>query len=114
MAKKELFCPVETTLSVISGKWKLRIIYHLIKKPRRFNQLQRDLGKITHHSLSRQLKEMEKDGLVVRTEHAEKSLHVEYSLSPLGHSLNAIIQPMHRWGELYEKNHKKPQKKKKK
>lgn len=102
MTKMIPFCPVETTLSILSGKWKLMIIYHLLKEKKRFNQLQRDLGKVTHRSLSKQLKEMEDDGLVIRTDYGEIPPRVEYSLSPLGHSLQEVLQTMSEWGEAYE------------
>lgn len=103
MAKKDAFCPVETTLSVLAGKWKLMIIHHLLKETKRFNQLQRDLGGITHRSLSKQLKELEDDGLVIRTDYKQIPPRVDYSLSPLAQSLDEILQLMHQWGEQYEK-----------
>lgn len=101
MAQKEVFCPVETTLSLIAGKWKVLIIYHLLKGTRRFNQLQRDLGGITHRTLSKQLKEMEEDGLVQRIDYKEIPPRVEYALSPLGTSLKSILMAMHKWGEQH-------------
>lgn len=99
MAKKQIFCPVETTLSLLSGKWKVMIIYYLLKGTVRFNQLQRDLGAITHRTLSKQLKEMEEDGLVTRTDYGEIPPRVEYALSPLGQSLAPVLKAMHKWGE---------------
>lgn len=99
MAKKEVFCPVEYTLSLIAGKWKVMIIYYLLQGTKRFNQLQRELSGITHRSLSKQLKEMEQDGLIVRTDHKEIPPRVEYSLSPLGKSLKSVLNSMHEWGE---------------
>lgn len=99
MAKKEVFCPVEYTLSLIAGKWKVMIIYYLLQGTKRFNQLQRELSGITHRSLSKQLKEMEQDGLIVRTDYKEIPPRVEYSLSPLGKSLKSVLGSMHEWGE---------------
>lgn len=101
MRKKEVFCPIETTLSIISGKWKVMIIHYLLEGAKRFNQLQRDLNGITHRTLSKQLKEMETDGLIVRTNYGEIPPRVEYSLSPLGKSLNSVLSSMHEWGEQY-------------
>ena len=101
MAKKQIFCPVETTLSLLSGKWKVMIIYYLLKGTARFNQLQRDLGNITHRTLSKQLKEMEEDGLVIRTDYGEIPPRVEYALSPLGQSLSPVLKAMHTWGEKH-------------
>ena len=97
--KDVVFCPVETTLAVISGKWKVMIIYYLLKETRRFNQLQRDLNGITHRTLSKQLKEMEDDGLITRTDYGEIPPRVEYDLSPLGRSLKPVLNAMHKWGE---------------
>lgn len=104
--KKEVFCPVKTTLGLIAGKWKVMIIYYLLDGTKRFNQLQRDLGGITHRTLSKQLKEMEDDKLVVRTDYREIPPRVDYSLSPLGLSLKTVLSAMHLWGE--EKIRKSP------
>tara|TARA_R110001592_G_scaffold144484_2_gene367624 strand:- start:11130 stop:11459 length:330 start_codon:yes stop_codon:yes gene_type:complete len=103
MRKKDVFCPVETTLSLLSGKWKVMIIHYLLEGTKRFNQLQRDLNGITHRTLSKQLKEMEEDGLVIRTDYGEIPPRVEYSLSPLGQSLDSVLSSMHEWGERYGK-----------
>ncbi len=102
MAKKDVFCPVEYTLSLLAGKWKLMIIYYLLKGTKRFNQLQRELAGITHRSLSKQLKEMEEDSLIVRTDYKEIPPRVEYSLSPLGKSLQSVLSSMHEWGEQHD------------
>lgn len=99
MRKEDVFCPVETTLGLIAGKWKVMIIYYLLKETKRFNQLQRDLGGITHRTLSKQLKEMEDDGLIIRTDYGEIPPRVEYSLSPRGWSLESVLTAMHNWGE---------------
>jgi DNA-binding HxlR family transcriptional regulator len=99
--KKEAFCPVEVPLSLLAGKWKAMIIYHLLKGKQRFNGLQREMNGITHRMLSQQLKEMEMDGLVIRTDYGEMPPKVEYSLSPLGKSLRPVLSAMHRWGERH-------------
>lgn len=95
--QKNVTCPVELTLSVIAGRWKILIIHQLLAGQKRFNQLQRELGGITHRTLSQQLKEMEEDGLVIRKDYGEIPPRVEYSLSPLGHSLRPILQAMEDW-----------------
>lgn len=88
------------TLSIISGKWKLLIIYHLSKNGTiRYNELQRLLGKITYKTLSSTLKEMQNDGLVHRKEYPQIPPKVEYSLTEKGQSLWPIIQEMCQWGE---------------
>ena len=87
------------TLSIISGKWKLLIIYHLSKNGTvRYNELQRMLGKITYKTLSTTLKEMQNDGLVHREEYPQIPPKVEYSLTDKGQSLWPIIQEMCQWG----------------
>ncbi len=97
MAQKKDGCPAETTLEVLSGRWKPMVIFWLLQGERRFNQLQRDLGGITHRTLAKQLREMEKDGLVVRRDHGEIPPRVDYRLSPLGRSLEPILLAMQAW-----------------
>src|SRR5689334_6337002 len=99
MSKKEACCPVEVTLKVIGGRWKVLIIYHLLNGTMRFNQLQRNLTGITHRTLSRQLREMEIHQLIVRNDFNENPPRVEYSLSPLGRSLRTILLAMDEWGK---------------
>jgi DNA-binding HxlR family transcriptional regulator len=90
-------CPTELTLELISGRWKVMVIYWLLKGERRFNQLQRDLSGITHRTLAKQLKEMEKSSLVERHDFGEIPPRVEYRLTPLGRSLEPILLAMHEW-----------------
>lgn len=92
-------CPTEITLEVISGRWKVMVIYWLLQGERRFNQLQRDLGGITHRTLAKQLKEMEADGLVERRDHGEIPPRVDYRLTPLGRSLEPVLMAMQDWAE---------------
>lgn len=102
MSKKEACCPVEVTLKVIGGRWKVLIIHSLLNGTMRFNQLQRDLTGITHRTLSRQLREMEADQLIIWNNFNEIPPRVEYSLSPLGHSLKIILYAMDEWGKNYD------------
>jgi len=91
------------TLSIINGKWKLLIIYHLSKSGViRYNELQRRLGKITHKTLSTTLKDMVDDGIIHREEYPQIPPKVEYSLTKKGHSLWPIIQEMCQWGEYHQ------------
>ena len=90
-------CPTEITLEVISGRWKVMVIYWLMQGERRFNQLQRDLGGITHHTLAKQLKEMEADGLVERRDLGEIPPRVDYRLTALGRSLEPVLMAMQDW-----------------
>lgn len=94
---KNTDCPTEQTLDLISGRWKVMVIYWLLKGDRRFNQLQRELSGITHRTLIKQLRELEADGLVERYDFRENPPHVEYRLTPLGRSLEPILMAMHEW-----------------
>ena len=94
---KHVGCPTEITLDVISGRWKVMVIFWLLQDKRRFNQLQRDLAGITHRTLAKQLREMEADGLVVREDFGEIPPRVEYRLTPLGQSLEPVLAAMHEW-----------------
>jgi DNA-binding HxlR family transcriptional regulator len=90
-------CPADTVLELVSGRWKLLVIFWLLKGEHRFNQLQRNLGGITHRTLAKTLREMEADGLVWRRDHGEIPPRVDYRLTPLGASLAPILQAMERW-----------------
>jgi len=73
----------------------------LLEGTKRFNQLQRELGGITHRTLTKQLRELEDWGLVHRTDYQEIPPRVEYRLSTLGISLEPVLLAMHTWGERY-------------
>ena len=90
-------CPAEVTLGLINGRWKPMVIHWLLEGTRRFNQLQRDLGPVTHRTLSKTLKEMEADGLVVRKDYGEIPPRVEYDLTQRGLSLEPVLGAMHDW-----------------
>ena len=93
------------TLSIISGKGKLLIIYHLSKNGTvRYNELQRMLGKVTYKTLSSTLKDMQNDGLIHREEYPQIPPKVEYSLTEKGQTLWPIIQEMCQWGEHHQEN----------
>ena len=91
-------CPVERTLEVIGGRWKVLILRELFHGVKRFNELQRAVNGITQKMLTQQLREMESDGIVHREIYLEVPPKVEYSLTPLGQSLKPIIDNMHEWG----------------
>lgn len=88
------------TLSVLSGKYKMTVMYWLsIHMPTmRFNELKRRIGTISFRTLSLTLKEMETDGLVIRKEYPQVPPKVEYSLSEKGKSLIPILDDMCEWG----------------
>lgn len=88
------------TLSLISGKYKMTILYWLAEeRVLRYNELKRYLGAISHKTLSLSLKELETDGLVLRREYPQIPPKVEYSLSPKGQSLIPILDALCVWGE---------------
>lgn len=78
------------------------IIYWLLQGSRRFNQLQRDLGGITHRTLSKTLREMEANGLVTRTDHGEIPPRVDYALTDRGRSLEPVLMAIEKWAEEYQ------------
>ena len=101
--KKELpACPVETTLTMISDKWKVLILRDLLTGTKRFGELKKSLTGVSQKVLTSQLREMEENGLVERTAYPEVPPRVEYSLTPLGRSLQPIMDAMRVWGEQYK------------
>jgi len=91
-------CPAEFTLKVIAGKWKVLIVWHLMSGTRRFNELRKCLPAITPRMLTRQLRELEADRVLLRKIYAEIPPRVEYTLTPRGRTLNAIVNEMCKWG----------------
>ena len=101
--KKELpACPVETTLMLIGNKWKVLILRDLMPGTKRIGELQRSVGHVSQKVLTAQLREMEAQGLVLRTVYPEVPPRVEYSLTALGRSLKPILDVMGAWGEEYK------------
>ena len=87
------------TLSLIAGKYKPIILYCLMEyEPVRFNEMQRYLGRVADKTLSRNLKELERDELIVRTVYPQIPPKVEYSLTERGHSLVAVLDRLCDWG----------------
>lgn len=108
--RKELpACPVETTLTLISDRWKVLILNHLMFGTKRFGELKKSIGKITQKVLTSNLRDMEASGLLTRKVYAEVPPHVEYTLTDLGKSLEPILNAMAAWGKNYQaKNAKLP------
>ncbi|MCC9658532.1 winged helix-turn-helix transcriptional regulator [Rhodopirellula halodulae] len=94
-------CPVEATLELIGGKWKGIILYHLLDGRLRFSELQRVVGCVTQRMLIKALRELEANGLVKRIVHAEVPPRVEYELTDVGKSLEAILKSLKQWGDDY-------------
>jgi DNA-binding HxlR family transcriptional regulator len=97
--RKAVHCPVETTLSVIGGQWKVMILHYLMDGAMRFSELQRAVRGISARTLTKQLRELERDGVIHREVHQQIPPKVEYWLTPLGKRLKPALMAMHRWGE---------------
>jgi len=93
-------CAIEKGMRLIGGKWKGSIIYHLKDEPVRFNDLTRMLGGATKKMVDQRLKELEKEGLVIRNVLSEKPIAVSYELTDLGRSALKILEELRRWSEL--------------
>src|SRR5687767_9015507 len=96
-------CGFASALGVIGAKWKPSILWELHLGPRRFSELFRLLPPISEKVLAAQLKEMEADGIVLRTVLGQVPPHVEYSVTPLGLSLNDAVVAMSHWGKTHER-----------
>lgn len=104
MSKEEMpACPVATTVQLIGSKWKLLILRNLRMRPWRFNELRRDLEGVSQKVLTDSLRAMEDDGIITRTVYPEVPPRVEYALSPLGKSMEPILDAMEQWGTAYQK-----------
>jgi DNA-binding HxlR family transcriptional regulator len=94
---------ISQALSLISGKWKLKLLYIIgYHETIRYGVLKRQATPITHKMLNAQLKELEADGLITRTEYPQIPPRVEYSLSKLGDSMRPVIKAMEIWGTGYQ------------
>lgn len=95
-------CPVETTLTLISDKWKVLILRDLLSGTKRFGELKKSIGSVSQKVLTSQLRQMEDNGLLIRKVYPEVPPRVEYTLTELGHSLKPILDAMQSWGEEYK------------
>lgn len=94
-------CAVEAAISLIDGKWKCIVLYHLLRGTTRFNEIRRYVPGATQRMLTNQLRELEADGLIVRTVYAQVPPKVEYSLSPLGLSMEPVLKALKAWGDSH-------------
>lgn len=94
-------CHVEATIAVIGGKWKGLLLYNLFSGTKRFSELGRSLPAITQRMLTRQLRELEADGLVNRKVYAQVPPKVEYSLTLMGKELEPILLELVEWGATH-------------
>ena len=97
-------CPVETTLTLSSDKWKVLILRDLMPGTKRFGELKKSIGTVTQKVLTAQLRQMEASGLLTRTVYAEVPPRVEYTLTDLGRSLRPVLDAMEAWGKAYQEN----------
>jgi len=86
------------TLRIIAGKWKPLILYFLLDGPKRYGELKREIVGVSHKVLIQQLKELEADRVLTRTDYKEVPPRVDYTLTPLGRSLAVAIVPLCTWG----------------
>lgn len=104
--KKELpNCPVETTLLLISDRWKVLILRDLMDGTKRFGQLKKSIGNISQKVLTTNLRSMEDSGLLTRKVYPEVPPKVEYTLTETGYSLKPILDEMKKWGLDYQKKY---------
>ena len=101
-AKELPACPVETTLMLISDKWKVLILRDLLPGTKRFGELKKSIGHVSQKVLTSQLRQMEESGLITRTVYPEVPPRVEYALTELGYSLKPVLDAMWEWGEKYK------------
>lgn len=105
----EFNCPVDATIQLIGGKYKAVILWHLVESKKRFSELKRLIPKATEKMLAQQLRNLESDGLIIRTVYPVVPPKVEYSLSEFGRSIVPVLDSMCSWGTdylntFYEKN----------
>ena len=103
-------CPVEyvlninDTFNVISGKWKLPILGSILFGKKRFTDIQRNIPKISPRMLSKELKELELNGVLVRTVYDTTPVSVEYELSETGKQITEVLDKMMEWGIEHRKS----------
>ena len=101
-------CPVETTLSLISNRWKVLILRDLFTGTKRFGELKKSLNGISQKVLTANLKDMEASGLLTRKAYPEVPPRVEYTLTETGESLKPVLGAMFDWGMAYKKKNNSP------
>jgi DNA-binding HxlR family transcriptional regulator len=92
---------IAATLAVLSGKWKVVILWKLYRGTTRFNELRRSIGGVSQHVLAAQLRELEADGVLTRKVFAEVPPRVEYTLTPHGRALGEVLRALSDWGHAH-------------
>lgn len=95
-------CDVATTVQIIGNKWKLLIMRNLLMRPWRFNELRKSLDGVSQKVLTDILRQLESDGIILRTVYPEVPPRVEYSLTELGESMRPVLSAMGDWGKVYK------------
>ncbi len=95
-------CPIEATLDIVGGKWKVLILFYLMQGTVRFGEFQRLIPKITQRMLTLQLRELEEDGVIHREVYRQVPPKVEYSLTEFGRSLESLLLLMRDWGVVHK------------
>lgn len=103
MEQTNVKCPVETAVEVLSGKWKILILWYLRKEKKRFSELEKMLPNTTQKMLIQKLRELEKDEIIERTVYPVVPPKVEYSLTEYGKTLLPILKLLYGWGEQHKK-----------
>lgn len=96
-------CPIDTFINFVKGKRKATLVLHLMQGTKRYNELVKLLPDISDRMLSKNLKELEKDGLIKRKVYPEVPPRVEYSLTDLGKEIHPILKAMFLGGKMFEK-----------
>ncbi|GAA1483088.1 hypothetical protein GCM10009624_35280 [Gordonia sinesedis] len=94
-------CHVEVAIAVLGGAWKMTIVKRLLNGPMRYGALGRGIGPVTPRVLTRQLRELEADGIIIRTAYPEVPPRVEYSLTEQGYALQPFVCALDDWGQRY-------------
>ena len=102
--KKVSSCAIAASVAMVGGKWKTSILLHLNDRTLRFGELQRAVV-VSQKVLAQQLKELERDGIVLRQVYAEVPPRVEYSLSPYGQTLQPVLDALYAWGAVHHTRH---------
>lgn len=100
-------CPIKIVSKLISGKWKIPILWYLSQEKRRFSELQRLMPGASKGVLSKQLNELIEDHLIVKMVYDQTPPKVEYSLSETGESFTSVLDVLRDWGEDYIKKYQK-------
>ena len=94
-------CPMILVHKLISGKWKILILWYLYGKPLRFSELKRKLPDITQKMLTNQLRSLENDGLIYRKVYPVFPPKVEYGLTDIGDNIIPLLKEMYNFGIKY-------------